>query len=281
MKLLLYIKLDTNLDLTITVNEPIYRGENLSKKIVYLIPKQLNEIDMLTATVFLNYIRADGMADIVLLNRDDEPYNISYYKYTLPVDCRISKYPGEICTWLQIYTGTPSKPTIAKTGECVLQVMESKDMDDYYNDRVVTAIYQLSKNMNDSFDAVNAAIDAKADNIIFNEDDNTIQLSSNGVPIGDRIKVCTVSGAVVTNAGITTDGELILVFSDGTIKNLGNVIDGNGAVYVPHMSERKILSWTIEDKPNGIPDPVDLNPFDEWQDIDSSSIESDYIWEQL
>ena len=154
-------------------------------------------------------------------------------------------------------------------------------MDDYLCDHTVTALYQLSKNMDNAISDITDAIEKKADNIIFNDEDNTIQLSSGGTPIGDRMRVSTIDGAVVTNAGITTDGELILVFSDGTMKNLGNVIDSNGAVYVPHLSDRKILSFTIEDKPVGVPEPVDLNPWDEWFDMDESGLKSDYIWEDM
>ena len=59
------------------------------------------------------------------------------------------------------------------------------------------------------------------------------------------------------------------------------LVDGSGAVYVPHIDDRKILTFTVEDKPAGVPDPVDLNPFDEWSDIDDSHIRSDYIWEEM
>ena len=109
---MLYIKLDDDMNLVITVNEPIYRGDNLSRKITYLIPTMVGEIDMFTASVFLNYIRADGVADVVVLERSDEPYNDSYLQYTFPVNCKLTKYPGEICTWMQIYTGTPSNPVM-------------------------------------------------------------------------------------------------------------------------------------------------------------------------
>ena len=88
-------------------------------------------------------------------------------------------------------------------------------------------------------------------------------------------------GAVVTDVEISPDKELIIKFSDGSTKNLGHVVDSSGAVYVPHISDRKILTFTIEDSPQGVPDPVDLNPFDEWGNIDDSSIISDYIWEDL
>lgn len=38
---MIYIKLDDSMNLVITVNEPIYRGDNLNQKIIYLIPLQV------------------------------------------------------------------------------------------------------------------------------------------------------------------------------------------------------------------------------------------------
>ena len=282
---MLYIKLDDDMSLVITVNEPIYRGDNLSQKITYLIPTVVGEIDMLTASVFLSYVRADGVADVVVLDRSETPYNESYFQYTFTINCKLSKYPGEVCTWIQIYSGTPSNPVIAKTGECMLQVQESKNMDDYLCDHQMTALYQLTHTMNTAIEDMNNtienAIENKADNIIFNPEDSTIQLSANGVPVGDKIVVNTNTGAVVTNAGISSDNELILTFNDGTVKNLGSVMGKDGAVYVPHISERKVLTFTIEDEPGEIPEPVDLNPNDEWSEIEGDEVVSDYIWEPM
>ena len=149
----------------------------------------------------------------------------------------------------------------------------------------MTALYQLSKNTNTALEEMQATIDtaieAKADNIIFNAEDNTIQLSSAGVAIGDKIVINTNTGAVVTGADISEDNELILTFSDGTVKNLGSVMGKDGAVYVPHISERKVLTFTIEDEPGEIPEPVDLNPNDEWSEIEGDEVVSDYIWEPM
>lgn len=285
---MLYIKLDETMSLVITVYEPIYRGDNLNQKITYLIPKNVGEIDMLAATVFLCYIRADGVPDIITLERNEEPYNESYYCYTIPVTCKMSRYPGEICTWLQIFSGSPSNPKTAKSGECMLQVQDSKNMDDYLCDHQMTALYQLHTELNNAVDNVNAMVDEvntelekKADNIMFHAEDNTIQLSANGEPIGDRITIQTSTGAVVVDAGVSSDNELILVFSDGSTKNLGNIIGKDGAVYVPHISERKILTFTIDEEPTDVPDPVDLNPNDEWSGIDGGEVVTDYTWENL
>lgn len=61
------------------------------------------------------------------------------------------------------------------------------------------------------------------------------------------------------------------------IKNpVEGIKTNSGVVYIPSISEHKILSWTNN---GGLknPDPVDLNPFDEWTDDETVS---DYIWEE-
>lgn len=87
------------------------------------------------------------------------------------------------------------------------------------------------------------------------------------------------SGASIIDVSISDDDEMIVKYSDGTAKNLGKVSGQDGQVYVPHISDHKILSFTVESEPTDVPEPVDLNPNDEWADIDGGS--SDYIWEPL
>lgn len=187
---MIYIKLDENMGLGITVYEPIYRGENLSKKITYLIPTTVGEIDMLTAIPYLSYIRADGVADIVRLERQEEKYKEAYYQYVLPVSCRLSKFPGEICSWLQIYSGTPSNPTIAKSGECLLYVEDSKNMDDYICDHQLSAIYAMQKESDttqDTMESIRLEVEKKGDSMIYDKENKTIQLMSDGKPVGDPL----------------------------------------------------------------------------------------------
>ena len=285
-----YIKLDENMNLVVTNREPLYRGDNLNRKIIYLIPLTIGELDPMTSMFYISYIRADGAADVIMLERMEDMYNDAYYQYTYPdmVNRKLTKFPGEVCTWLQVYSGDPSNPMIAKSAECMLQIQESKNMDEYLQDCQITALYQISKKLSDTTETVSESLEQmneelakKADNIIFNEDDGTIQLTANGEPIGDRIFVNTYDGTVVTNAGITTDNELILTFSDGSMKNLGKISGVGGIVYVPHISDNKILSFTIETEATEVPDPVDLNPNDEWSPIDDSTIVSDYVWEKI
>lgn len=292
-----------------TVNEPIYRGDNLCRKLIFLIPLNVGDIDIESAALYLSYIRSDGTADIMLLNRLEEKYKESYYRYSVPVTSTLTRYPGEIVLWLQIYAGSPHSPVIAKSGECVLHITESTNMDEYISDRNLSLIYMMQKQMEDKIekaetglteriDKTDEAVAAKADNIIFDAENSTIQLVSTIVetdeegietekqlPLGEPIFVRADTAREIQNLEINEFGELIVLFGDGGTQNLGRVVGTDGAVYVPHISERKILTFTVEDEPNGIPDPVDMNPSDEWSGISDSGTQADtansYTWDSI
>lgn len=73
---------------------------------------------------------------------------------------------------------------------------------------------------------------------------------------------------------------------DEGIQNLGKVVGKDGSVYVPHVDAHKVLTFTIETAPGEIPEPVDLNPNDEWVDMggdgmDSPGNETGYVWEDM
>lgn len=53
-------------------------------------------------------------------------------------------------------------------------------------------------------------------------------------------------------------------------------------VYVPEIDERKILSWTIQEVTDDMPEipPTDLNPHDEWSETGNEAT-SEYIWEPM
>lgn len=184
-----YIKLDENMDLVITVREPLYRGDNLNRRLIYLVPLMVGEIDMLTAYVYLNYIRADGTPDVVRLERLDEKYNESYYQYVFPVTCKLTKCAGQVCTWMQIYAGSPSNPIIQKTGECILQIEDSKNMDDYFCDHQLTALYRLEKSIESDMEEVNGLVSGKADSLSYDKDTRELRLKAGNETIGDAVIV--------------------------------------------------------------------------------------------
>ena len=88
------------------------------------------------------------------------------------------------------------------------------------------------------------------------------------------------TGRGVSRMEINENGELVVTYTDGMSEVLGTVVGKDGKVYVPSIDEHKILKWNIEDKASEVPDPVDLNPQDEWSDMeDEVSGKSDYSWD--
>lgn len=57
---------------------------------------------------------------------------------------------------------------------------------------------------------------------------------------------------------------------------------GPTMVYVPTVDERKILSWTLQEVTDEMPEipTTDLNPSDEWRPTENEVV-SEYIWEPM
>lgn len=138
------------------------------------------------------------------------------------------------------------------------------------------------KYYNEIINKLTATIDdlheTKADNIIYNETDNTIQLTANGQLIGDSIQAHLCSCGI-KSFDVDENDNITITLMDGRVIELGHVDGASGATFIPHINEQKILTWT-NDKGLDNPQPVDLNPFDEWTSISGSS-DSDYIWEPM
>lgn len=142
---MIYIKLNEDKTLSITQMDSIYRGEHFSEKVTFLIPKVVGDINVISSKVYLSYIRADSVGDIVILERKSAMYNADYYQFVAPLTCKLTKFPGQVCIWLNIMTGDCCPAVTVKTGECYIPIEDSKDMDDYLCDHQLTAIYQLHK----------------------------------------------------------------------------------------------------------------------------------------
>jgi hypothetical protein len=83
----------------------------------------------------------------------------------------------------------------------------------------------------------------------------------------------------VTNCEVNEDGDLIVTLSDEREINAGHVVGADGVTFIPSINEQKILSWTND---GGLenPEPIDLNPSDEWSDIDGSG-ETQFVWSPM
>ena len=235
----MYIKMNDDKSLIITVPTTIYRGEKNADLITFLIPAEYEGKNVADCSVMMRYILPGGTGRSDALVYLPEMYK-GYLQYSTPVNTRLTSEAGVATVWLTGFDMDDN--VIFKTGEVPVQIESSKNLTDYLPQEDLDQLDQLAAQI--------ALLErSKADNIMIHPEDRTVQLIANGSEIGDRAEIPEC--------------------------------ENGGNVYVPSVDERKILSWSLEKQAGAVPDPVDLNPFDEWSEVDDSETQSDYVWEDM
>lgn len=92
--------------------------------------------------------------------------------------------------------------------------------------------------------------------------------------------VSVEGGDIVTN--YVSNPVYEIKSTSGTIPPSSEDSSVSSKIFIPSISQNKILSWTIGEDGDNLepPAPVDLNPFDEWSET-GNEIETDFIWEQM
>lgn len=143
-------------------------------------------------------------------------------------------------------------------------------------------VAEKEEDIDEKFTQIDVALEAlnekKADSIHYDEDGKYVQLTANGEPIGDKVDLSDVSASGITSCVVNEEGHLIVTLSNGNTIDAGYVGNSDGVTFTPHVSDDRILSWTND---GGLenPEPVDLNPFDEWSTLPEEGIDTEYEWE--
>lgn len=174
----MYIKLDEDKDLVVTKAETLYRGENLATTMTFLIPLKFGDLITADSTLFMSYIRADGVPDISMLVQKGEMYNKNYHQFSVPVDCKLTFAAGKAVIWLQAHCDINGKTAVAKSGECALWVVDTQDANGLCADDMYTAIYQLREELR-----------GKADSLAYDEETRHLRLTADGAEIGEAVTV--------------------------------------------------------------------------------------------
>lgn len=250
---------ETN-ELTTSVRERIMQRSKLVDSLHFLVDPVYKGIDMSDFTVLMEYLLPVSREyKTEILVKSDALYK-DKLEYKLPVDTNLTREAGKVevqLTFIKVDLTPEGKPVqqVRKTSPTTITIVPIAAWSDVIADSALTALdqrlIQVDAMLNAANEMNNYLSETKADNIILNADDNTIQLSANGVPIGEAIE---------------RDGD-------------GDGVSGGGTVFVPSISDKKILSWTIKDAGDDltVPPPTDLNPYDEWTEDETAS---EYIWEE-
>jgi hypothetical protein len=124
----------------------------------------------------------------------------------------------------------------------------------------------------------------KTANFSYRGDNYPIELDEHNQCFVPKEVICSPSFSVAVHGGdIVTNYVRNPVeevkSSTGTIPPTDSETT-TGVVFVPHIDEDKILSWTVKEGIDGTEEipSVDLNPFDEW--TEDGDVISEYEWEE-
>ena len=185
--------------LTVSMQERIMERSKLVDNLHFLADPTYKNEDMTEYTVMLEYVLPTSKRyKTEILQRSEELYK-NKLEYLLPFDTNLTSEAGDIeiqLTFLKLEMDSEGQTyqRVRKVGPGVIHIIPISKWSDLIPDEALSTLDQrifaleaLNKAMTDRF---NTSLDNKADNITY-DDEHRIQLTSNGKPIGNAIKITT------------------------------------------------------------------------------------------
>lgn len=178
----------------------IMQKEKLVNKLWFLVPPHYNGYDMSQFTLTMRYvlpISKEFITETLVLA--DDKYE-EYLKYVLPVDTNLSKEWGDVelnLTFTMVDTDDNGNMVqrVRKTDNYSLKITELPDWDKFVPDSALAALDQRILKQDAQIKALNELANAFdgnvniVDNLIYNDEEETLQLSAKGVGVGDKVSV--------------------------------------------------------------------------------------------
>lgn len=276
---------ETN-ELITSVRERIMQRSKLVDSLHFLVDPIYKGIDMSDFTVMMEYILPISREyKTEILVKSDSLYK-EKLEYKLPFDTCLTKEAGKIevqLTFVKVDLDTDgnSKQYVRKTSPTTITIVPIAAWSDVIADSALTALDQRLIQVDAMLAAANEMnnylSETKADNIVVNKDTNTIQLTANGVPIGDAV---AYSSCGIKSFDVDENDNIIITLNDGRVIDLGNIPGASGVVFTPHIDDSGILTWSNNGNLEN-PPPYDLNLYDEWSTLPEEGVDTDYVWEYL
>lgn len=275
-----------------TVKERIMQRSKLVDNLHFLVEPSYKGLDMSGFTVMLEYvlpISKEYKSEILV--KSDELYK-NYLEYKLPFDTCLTKEHGKIevqLTFIKVDLDEEgnSIQRVRKTSKATITIVPIAAWSDVIADSALSALDQRliqTEAMINQLNEISMYLDnTKADNIVYDTETQTLQLTSNGDLIGDSVNIGYI-GASVISIEVDEDGNMIINYSNGNSENIGKVGGCDqcpGGVYIPSYSDNGILTFTLKDKVEEEKYEFDINERNDWHEIISPEVESNYIWEEL
>lgn len=185
-------------ELVTTVYERLMQRSKLVDSLRFLVEPVYKGLDMSEFTVVLEYLLPVSREyQIEYLERAAENYK-DWFDYRLPLDTKLTREAGDIeiqltFTKVSLQPDGKSVQLVRKISPATVTILPISAWSDIIADNALTALDQRliqTQAMIEAANEVMSYIDAtKADNLILDKNNDTLQLSSNGIGIGDIIPI--------------------------------------------------------------------------------------------
>lgn len=187
--------------LTASVTERIMERSKMVDNMHFLADQIYKDVNMSDFIVMLEYVLPISKKYKTEFLKKSEDLYKNKLEYLLPFDTNLTSEAGDIeiqLTFTKVEMDSEGKTTqyVRKVGPGIVHIIPISKWSDIIPDEALSTLDQriialeaLNKAMTDRF---NINLDNKADNLMY-DDKHRIQLTSNGKPIGNAIKITTES----------------------------------------------------------------------------------------
>lgn len=214
----------------------IMQREKLFNELWFLVPPHYNGYDMSKCTVTMRYLlpisREFKTETLVLSNERYE----EYLKYDLPINTNLTKEFGDIelnltFTLLDVDNDGNIVQRVRKTDNHILTITQLPNWDSVVPDSALSALDQRILKQDAQIralaDLANALDSTQVDNLVYDEKNETLQLSAKGVGVGSKVSVRDMldDGIPVINLDSNSGGSSDVENDDCDCTNENNVVE--------------------------------------------------------
>ena len=180
--------------------ERIMQRSKLVDNLVFIVdPIYRNTHDMTGASVMLEYLLpVSRKYETEFLTLSDEKYKDCFLQYKLPFDTKLTSEAGSVELQLTFaYTDLDEDGNgiqrVRKTSTTTIEIIPISAWSDIIPDSALSALDQrilkLDAQMRGLNELANSIESSKVDNLVYNDDEETLQLSAKGVGVGDKVSI--------------------------------------------------------------------------------------------
>ena len=191
--------------------------QKLVNDLIFVVnPIYRNTHDMTDATVMLEYVLPVSREyKTVLLTLSDERYE-DYLQYKLPFDVGLTAQAGSLelqltFAYTELNENGVGIQRVRKTSSTTIEIIPITAWSDIVPDSALSSIDQRLIKLDASMRAMNDYLDVidknKVDNLVYDEKEDVLHLSANGVVVGDKVSVREILDDGVPVVDLNSDSE--------------------------------------------------------------------------